>query len=82
MSQAPRTVVETCRSIEALCLDPYWTSGHRWKVEKLARDLREEVERVIERVVREKAEARHRQQHEANGQPSGHENGASGGLAL
>jgi len=50
------TVIETCTAIEALCLDPYWGAGNRWQIEKLARDLREEVERVIERKVWEQAE--------------------------
>ena len=51
------TVIETCRSIEALCLDPYWAAGNRWQIEKLARDLREEVERLIEQQIREEIEA-------------------------
>lgn len=71
MSKAPLTVIETCHTIEALCLDPYWESGHRWRIEKLARDVRQEVERLLERQIKEKLAA----QLEADFQ-------ATGGLAL
>jgi len=42
-------IIASLKRIEALCMNPHWTSERRWKIEEIARTERLKTEALTEK---------------------------------